>query len=209
MEARDYLDLYLAPEQPGGPSRAEMLETAALAMPLEERRRATFLLTAALCRQGRQEYDDARRCYELAIAGGGTGVADGLAGLFELGLRTGDEAATDAAASELRELAKQRRLPPSVCFEMATAYEVHDQLHEALRWYSIPLSRIDPTDGDNLDYDCLTGRYELRRQLGLPHDRYDDAAVDAMDRLWPECERSPEVRRRPCGAPTTAGRTSG
>lgn len=183
MEAQDYLDLYLAPEQPGGPSRAEMLETAALAMPLEERHRAVFLLTAALYRQSRQEYDDARRCYELTITGGGRGVSEGLAGLLELGLRVGDETAADAAAQELREMARQRRLLPSVCFDIATAYQDDDQPHEALRWYSIPLSRFDPTDRKSLDADCLSGRYELRRRLGLPHDRYDDAAVDAMDLL--------------------------
>lgn len=183
MEASDYLALYMAPEQPGGPSRAEHLEAAALTMPLGDRRRAAFLLTAALYRQSQREYDDARRCYELTIAGGGTGVSEGLAGLLALGLRTGDRAAAEAAARELRELARQRRLLPGVCFDVATAYEEDDQLHEALRWYSIPLSRFDPTDAESLDQDCLSGRYELRRRLGLPDDRYDEAAVDAMDRV--------------------------
>lgn len=183
MESTDHLNLFLAPEQPGGPSKPEMLETAALAMPLDERNRATFLLTAGLLWQGRREYDAARRCYGSAIALGGRAAQEGLAGLLQVGFLTEDRAAVDAAAHELLGLAGQRPLLPSVCFDVATAYECEDLPQEALRWYSIPLSYFDPADREYLGADCLEGRYELRRQLGLSRDAYDEAALEAMDRI--------------------------
>lgn len=56
----------------------------------------------------------------------------------------------------------------------------HDQLREAHRWFTMPLSYADP-DSEDLDYLCLAARLRVREALGLPQDRFDRLAFEERE----------------------------
>ncbi len=67
--------------------------------------------------------------------------------------------------------------------------EASDRLKEAQRWYTIGLRDFDPeVDEPGFDQNlCLSGRYRVRRLLGLPADGFDrwfeDDAPEAAEAI--------------------------
>jgi len=183
MHDDDVFDLLTAIEEttPIG-SKAERFEAMAEEMTPGEHGRATFLLAAGEHWQMRQKYDNARRCFELALGDGGETATEPLANLLGLALETGDEPQASSLALELRGLVRQGDIGASGCHFIGETFETHGRLREAMRWFTIPLSYVDPEDEDDLDFYCLSGRHRVRRELGLPEDRYDLAAVAARRR---------------------------
>ena len=158
--------------------KAERFEELAGTLATGENGRASFLVAAGEHWHMRREYDEARRCFETALADGGATGTSPLANLHSLALETGDEETAAALLGRLRDLARRDELVPSDCLFVAENLETQDRPREALRWFTIPLSRLDPTlDQEDLDPYCLLGRLRVRRQLGLPVDRYDQVAL--------------------------------
>lgn len=153
--------------------KAEAFEALAKSMPVGEHGRASFLVAAGEHRQLREEYDEARRLFELALADGGESEADPLAFLLSLALDTGDEPAVESLARQLRDLVRADRATPATCLHVGEAFEEHDRLREAMRWFTIPLMWGDLDDVHSLDELCLYGRWRVRRRLELPQDRLD------------------------------------
>jgi len=164
------------------PTKAEDFEALARSMPVGEHGRATFLVTAGQHRQMREEYDEARRCYQLALEDGGTSVIHPLANLLSLALDTGEEVAVASLSAKLRRLVREDRLGTAGCAFLGDTFRIHGRLREALRWFTIPLTYAD-LEEDDLDDLCLGGRFDIRRELGMPQDRLDQIAVAELERL--------------------------
>lgn len=158
--------------------KAERFEELAATMPLGDNGRASFLLAAGEHRQMRGQFDEARRCYELALADGGQTGTPALANLHRLALETGNDPDAASLVAELRQMARRDELyPMDFCF-IGETFEAVERLSEAQRWFTMPLSHLDPVlDVGELDPSCLAGRHRVRRALGLPMDRYDQAAI--------------------------------
>ncbi|MBD3944044.1 hypothetical protein [Nocardioides ganghwensis] len=137
-----------------------------------EHGRESLLIAAGEHWQMHQEYDEARRCFRLAMRDGGESASDPIANLLSLAL---DEGNTESAAEydkALRGLARDDEISRTTCHLVAEAYEIHDQLRQALRWYNIPFTHGFP-DGDPADGMLLSGRRRVRTALGLAPDQLD------------------------------------
>lgn len=158
--------------------KAERFEELAATLAPGENGRASFLVAAGEHRQVRGEHDEARRCYELALADGGQTGTPALANLHRLALETGDDLEAASLVAELRAMARRDELYPMDFLFVGETFESVDSLREAQRWFTMPLSRLDPVlDEDRLDPYCLAARHRVRRALGLPVDRYDQVAT--------------------------------
>lgn len=158
--------------------KAERFEELAASLPVGENGRASFLVAAGEHWQMRKQYDEARRCFEAAQADGGQTGTPALANLHSLALETGNEEEATTLIAELREMARREELYPMDFNFIGETFEAFDRLAEAQRWFTLPLSYLDPVlDEDELDPYCLAGRHRVRRALGLPVDRYDQAAI--------------------------------
>lgn len=161
-------------------NKAEEFEALAQSMPMGEYGRATFLVAAGQHRQMSDEYDDARRCFDLALEDGGESTTDPVANLLSLALALEDEETVDSLSARLRGLVREDRMGTGACHFVGDSFRSHSRLREALRWFTIPLTYAD-LDEDELDFFCLTGRYHVRRELGMPEDRLDQIAVVEME----------------------------
>ena len=147
-------------------------EREANALEPGEHGRASLLIAAGEHWQMRKEYDEARRCFRLAMRDGGESASDPIANLLSLALdEDGAEAVTEYDKT-LRALARDDEVSPTTCHLVAEAYEIHDQLRQALRWYSIPFTHGYP-DADPADAMLLQGRRRARTTLGLAPDQLD------------------------------------
>jgi len=161
--------------------KAEAFEALAKSMPVGEHGRASFLVAAGEHRQMRREHDEAQRLFELALADGGESEADPCAFLLSVALDRGDEAAVESLATQLRGLVRADRATPATCVHVGEAFEDHDRLREAMRWFTMPLTWGDLDDPRGLDQLCLAGRWRVRRRLELPEDRLDQIAGAGLD----------------------------
>jgi hypothetical protein len=137
-----------------------------------EHGRASLLIAAGEHWQMRKEYDEARRCFRLAMRDGGESGSDPIANLLSLALDEGDTESVTEYDKTLRRLAREDEVSPTTCHLVAEAYEIHDQLRQALRWYNIPFTHGYP-DGDPTDAMLLRGRKRVRTALGLAPDQLD------------------------------------
>ena len=176
MDDDEVFDRLTEIDMSGSTRKAEEFEALARSLPVGEYGRASFLIAAGEHRQMRKEYDDARRCFDLAREDGGETSTDPLASLLGLALETGDEATVQSLSAELRRLVRDDRMSAGGCHFVGDTFRDHGRLREALRWFTIPLTYADLED-DDLDYFCLAGRYHVRRDLGLPEDRLDQIAA--------------------------------
>lgn len=137
-----------------------------------EHGRASLLIAAGEHWQMRKEYDEARRCFRLAMRDGGESGSDPIANLLSLALDEGDTESITEYDKTLRGLAREDEVSPTTCHLVAEAYEIHDQLRQALRWYNIPFTHGYP-DADPTDAMLLAGRRRVRTALGLASDQLD------------------------------------
>jgi hypothetical protein len=142
-----------------------------------EHGRASLLIAAGEHWQMRHEYDEARRCFRLAMRDGGESASDPVANLLSLALDEGDAASVTKYDEALRGLARDDEISRTTCHLVAEAYEIHDHLRQALRWYNIPFTHGYP-DGDPADSMLLDGRRRVRTALGLAPDQLDVMAEE-------------------------------
>ena len=176
MDDDEVFDRLTEIDMSGSTRKAEEFEALAQSLPVGEYGRASFLIAAGPHRQMRKEYDEARRCFELALEDGGESSTDPLTNLLSLALDTGDEATVLSLSAELRRMVRDDRMGADGCLFVGDSFQDHGRLREALRWFTIPLTYADLED-DDLDYFCLAGRYRVRRELGMPEDRIDQIAA--------------------------------
>ena len=142
-----------------------------------EHGRASLLVAAGEHWQMREEYDHARRCFRLAMRDGGESTSDPIAKLLSLALAEDDAESVSEHDKTLRALARDDQVSPTTCHLVAEAYEIHDQLRQALRWYNIPFTHGYP-DGEPGDPMLLDGRRRVRTALGLAPDQLDVMAEE-------------------------------
>jgi hypothetical protein len=137
-----------------------------------EHGRASLLIAAGEHWQMRKAYDEARRCFRLAMRDGGESGSDPIANLLSLALDEGDAESVTEHDKTLRGLARDDEVSPTTCHLVAEAYEIHNQLRQALRWYNIPFTHGYP-DGEPGDVVLLQGRRRVRTALSLAPDQLD------------------------------------
>lgn len=142
-----------------------------------EHGRASLLVAAGEHWQMRKEYDDARRCFRLAMRDGGESASDPIANLLSLALDEGDAESVTELDQTLRGLVREDEVSPTTCHLAAEAYEIHGRLRQALRWYNIPFTHGYP-EGDPADAMLLDGRRRVRTALGLAPDQLDVMAEE-------------------------------
>jgi tetratricopeptide (TPR) repeat protein len=121
--------------------------------------------------------DEADAAYDEALEDGGHTTLNSVAGRLSVSLQRQDEPATEALTSRLWTLARAKSLDDFDFEYVGDLLEHHGRLREAMRWYTVPLRDFDPdADVDLIPIGCSNGRFRVRRALGLPHDRYDEAA---------------------------------
>jgi hypothetical protein len=144
--------------------------------------RAAWLSHAGEAWEVAREIEQAKRCYEEALADGGPAWLDVRASLAAVLLDLGDDSRADTLLQELRrDLAKGPLRGPVHDF-VGERLELHGRHEEALRWFTAGVvSGERPEAGEDARtdaVDCLSGRFRVRRVLGLPHDRYDELAEE-------------------------------
>jgi len=143
----------------------------------------------------------ARACYEEAVRDGGAAWIDPRASLVSVLLRLADPAA-DALLDVLRRELASGPLHGPVHEFVGEALELDDRLEEAQRWFSSGLTQVAKDDPEDVDPGCLNGRYRVRRQLGLPRDRYDELCEERRHTFADELDREEEEYGAPPGPPT-------
>lgn len=154
---RDRIRTELAAMQVGDPGRAELLTCLSS---------STLAVTA-----------ESESLVREALADGGPTVIDSRVELLRVLLALGP-GRDDEAAALTKELTRATARPDVVAGLHATLGEVlemADRLKEAQRAYTVGLKHLDPAEDEpEIDEDlCLSGRYRVRRALGLGRDSYD------------------------------------
>lgn len=175
MDHDELLDRIEEIEVSRSETKAEELTALAESLPAGQPGRASALLSAGEHWLYRRAYDEARRCFDAAVADGGQTGLHPTAMLLTLAIETGDEEAVDRFARELREEVKLDRVTATTCHFVGESFEQHDRLREAMRWFTIPLTWGD-LETEEPDHLCLAARLRVRRRLGLPTDRLDEIA---------------------------------
>ncbi|MDP3890972.1 SEC-C domain-containing protein [Nocardioides sp.] len=141
--------------------------------------RAEYLSSAAEWFSINDDLDSALRCPRAAVEDGGAAFIDPRATLLGLLLRQGgQEEAAELSATLMRDFAAGT-LEPFTAELVGESFEMDEQWTVALRWFNLGLRDVDPAEIDSRDHaaiGCVHGHYRVRRQLDLPHDRYDEAS---------------------------------
>lgn len=162
------------------------LEKIARDLPVKGHGRAEYLTSAAESYLLAERPEDAKRCTQDAIEDGGETVLIPEGQLIDILLTEGDHDAADEIAAALRKRA--RDLSVFDIEQIAEAYEAADRLKEAQRWFTIALRPYDPEDvtvGSDA-YTAAIARRRVRQRMGLPEDRFDQAADQAHTELYGE-----------------------
>ncbi|MGH3353106.1 MAG: hypothetical protein ACRDPS_20755, partial [Nocardioides sp.] len=176
-DVRDHIDeLY---QELGVSGAGPTLEKLARDLPADNPGRAEYLTSAAESYRVAERLDDAKRCVQEAIVDGGETVLLREALLINILLDEGDHDGADKVSASLRKRA--RDLSGLDIDQIAEAYELADRLEQAHRWYTIALRPYEPDDvaHDMTASHAAISRRRVRRQLGLPEDRFDAAAKRA------------------------------
>jgi len=180
MTHDELLDLLFELEGSLGPDdKPHRFEEAAAGVSVGEYGRASLLVAAGEHWQMRGEYDEARRCFDAALADGGESACDPVANLFSLALDSGDEPAAAGHLARLRDLVRSDQGTVTTCLRVGETLEIHGRPREAHRWFTMPLTWVD--DEDDLDYFCLVARRRVRNELGLAPDRLDQLAASELE----------------------------
>lgn len=173
--------------------RALFFETRATSMAPGEPGRAAWLSHAGEGWEMAGDVARAAACYEEALQDGGPTWLDARASLVGVLLERGESARVDKLLRELRrDLALGRAHGP--VHEFVGEYlESNGRPDDALRWFSAGLTHAEREEPESVDLGCLNGRYRVRRQLGLPADRYDELCQErrreAMTKLDADTSR--------------------
>ena len=187
--------------QHGEPELAEMLEKRAQDLRPGESKRAALLSHAGERWEMADDLARARACYEEAVRDGGAAWLDPRASLLSVLLRLEDPAAEDLI-DELRGDLGKGPLRGPVHEYVGEALEMQDLLEEALRWFNSGLTRVAREDPEEVDLGCLNGRYRVRRQLGMPRDRYDELCEERRHTFASELDREDEEYGAPPDPPS-------
>ncbi|MFL6133172.1 MAG: SEC-C metal-binding domain-containing protein [Nocardioidaceae bacterium] len=172
---------------------ASFLEARADEMTPGEPGRAAWLSHAGEHWERPGDLARATACFEQALQDGGPAWVDARASLVSVLLERGESARVDQLLSELRRDLPGGRVNGPVHEFVGESLEFNGRLDEALRWFSAGLTYAQREDPEAVDIGCLNGRYRVRRQLGLPADRYDELCEerrrDAMAEFDPKSSR--------------------
>jgi tetratricopeptide (TPR) repeat protein len=157
--------------------QAALAEEAAVLAAGEEGR-AAFLNVLGEFLGYDDKLDEARAAYQEARDDGGPTIIHPLAGLLDVAHRSGDVPAQQAALAELIRLARADELTIATYSNVGEILEEAGDLRQALRWFNIPLRDVDPDDVDDELIAVLNGHWRVRRLLGLPLDRFDEAGEE-------------------------------
>lgn len=119
--------------------------------------------------------DEARANYQEAVDDGGRTVLTAHVGLLDVALAQGDTARADQLLQLLIDKSRADELVVGDYEWIGDSLEEAGRLRDALRWFTIPLSDIQPGHVEMMPILSLNGRWRVRRALGLPLDAYDDA----------------------------------
>jgi tetratricopeptide (TPR) repeat protein len=184
-DVRDHIDeLY---EELSISGAGPTLEKIARDLPVKGHGRAEYLTSAAESYLLAERTEDAKRCARDAIEDGGEAVLIPEAQLMHIFLTEGDHDAADEISAALRKRA--RDLSVFDIEQIAEAYEMADRLKEAQRWFTIALRPYDPEDVTEVGsaaYTAAIRRRRVRQRMGLPEDRFDQAADQAHTELFGE-----------------------
>ena len=175
-ELRDRIDLG------SSATKAEDFEAAAQDLAEGEFGRAAFLTMAAEHWQIRGDLDRARTLLDAAGPGQPDEMMlDPLTIRLSIEIAVGDEAAQEAALVALLARWRSGDLTVVSCSHVGETLEGDGQLKRAHRWFTMPLAESDPDDDFEWDEElCLTGRHRVRRELGMPVDRFDAVAAELI-----------------------------
>lgn len=156
---------------------AQVLEDHAQTLPAGHVERAAWLTHAGEHWELARDLARARTCFEQAVEDGGPCWVDARALLLTVLLEVGESALADELLDELRHDAATASMRGPLHEYVGESLELAGRLEEALRWFNAGLIR-GQQDTEEGDVGCLNGHYRVRRQLGLPHDRYDTLAEE-------------------------------
>lgn len=180
---------------------AQLLEQRAHGLEPGAPKRAAWLSHAGERWEMADDLVRARACYEEAVRDRGPAWIDPRASLVSVLLDLDDPAATPLL-DELRRDLGTGALRGPVHEYVGEALELHDFLEEALRWFNSGLTQVAREDQGEVDLGCLNGRYRVRRQLGMPKDRYDELCEERRRTFEDELDREDEEYGAPPGPPT-------
>ena len=165
---------------------AEHCERCAGDLASGELGRAAWLSHAGECWELADELEQAKRCYEEALADGGPAWLDVRASLAAVLLDLDDEARANKLLEELRRDVAKGPVRGPVHEYVGERLEMHGRLEEALRWFTagvVAADRPDAREDAKVGaVGTLNGRFRVRRALGLPQDRYDEMAEEQRRR---------------------------
>lgn len=136
----------------------------------------------------------AKACYEEAVRDGGEAFIDPRAEMLNVLFDLGETSRVDQLLAELWRDLKAGWEGRYVHELVGEALEIHGRLDDALRWFTVGLTRSQRDDPENVDVGCLNGRYRVRRTLGLPEDRYDLMAEERRRDYAREFDEDDEKR---------------
>lgn len=182
MHRDDLADLRDRIDLSASATKAEEFEAVAHGLAEGEFGRAAFLTMAAGHWQMRGDLDRARTILDSAgPTQPGEMMLDPLTIRLSIEIDAGDTAAQDAALLALLARWRSGDLTVTSCSHVGETLELDGQLRRAHRWFTLPIADLDPDDHFEWDEElCVVGRHRVRRELGLPVDRFDVAAAEIL-----------------------------
>ena len=180
MDEDELFDVLTNIDSAAVPDKAERFESEAQRLEPGEHGRASLLIASGDHWRMRGEFDRARSAFEAARADGGESAVDPEVALFGLAMEVEDGDAASRHLTTLKALAGAEQLSWDNYLQIGEVYEEHDQLRQAHRWLTMPLTYADADDED-LNYLLLVTRLRVREALELPRDRFDQRAFEERE----------------------------
>ncbi len=177
VDTYDAENLFDEIEYGTGTDKAEAHEKAGRMIPEGEHGRVLFLKAAAEHWVVRGELDHARALLAEVADSPDEGVLSTRAIQLTMALKAGDGAEAEVLLGQLLVDFRADDVTSATCHYVGESLREAGELKKAHRWFTLPLSNVDPDeDLDTVEELCVEARAGVRRQLGMPHDRYDAVA---------------------------------